>query len=135
MGETAAIDPDSLHCKRDPHICRGEAFCACDCENCELAHKASADFYAAKHPSLLEPLAIVEDRTLTQRVLDGDATPDELQALSDVVSDTAHKIAVWLLTADVAARVGSETYGTRKILARLIDSGVWKPARAIERPA
>jgi hypothetical protein len=74
----------------------------------------------------LRDLRIVEDRTLTQRVSDGDATQDELDALAAVEQKTAHAIAVWLMTSMVAVRVGSETYGMRKVLARLIDDGSWK---------
>jgi hypothetical protein len=71
-------------------------------------------------------LDIVENRTLTQRVSDGDATQDELDALANVEQKTVHAISRWLLSSTAAGYVGSQSYGVRITLARLIEDGTWK---------
>jgi hypothetical protein len=41
-------DPRTMHCETDPMTCRGESYCACQCDKCKAAHAAGAAFYSSR---------------------------------------------------------------------------------------
>lgn len=38
-------DPRTMHCKADVKTCRGESYCACQCDKCKAAWEAGKTFY------------------------------------------------------------------------------------------
>jgi hypothetical protein len=46
------LDPNTMHCRLDPRVCRGESYCACQCDQCKAAHHAGVAFYAERSAAL-----------------------------------------------------------------------------------
>lgn len=42
------MNPNGMHCQANPIECRGESYCACQCEKCRAAHAAGAEYYAGE---------------------------------------------------------------------------------------
>lgn len=41
-------NPNALHCRADERYCRGETYCACQCDKCRAAYEAGKAFYDAR---------------------------------------------------------------------------------------
>lgn len=54
QARTAMIDPNKLHCRGDGRYCRGETFCACQCDQCRAAWEAGRDWYEARRQKKTE---------------------------------------------------------------------------------
>jgi hypothetical protein len=53
IAATEPTDLESMHCRGDVMLCRGETYCACQCDKCTSAWRASNEYYGNRPISAL----------------------------------------------------------------------------------
>jgi hypothetical protein len=102
-----STDPNTLHCREDPTSCRGESYCACQCDQCKAAWEAGREFYAIK---LLKRASQILGRSVTDvadearckvlfRVIEAlgwtseNATPDDEEKILEEIRSRSRELA------------------------------------------